>query len=260
MSAAADVVIALDRVDKRFGEHFAVRDLTFSVRRGEIVALLGRTGAGKSTALHMIMGAMQPSAGTVRVDGRDPFRDFRALRGRLAVSFQTDRLLPWRTAAENVALGLEILGMDRAARMRRAAEWLTNVKIEGEGDARKYPHELSGGMRQRVALARALAVDPELVLLDESFSQLDHVTSKALRTDFAALARRLDKTCVLITHRIDDALEMADRILVLAAPASLKLEVTVSDADRADPEWLARQHAAIAAAMGEDEAADPPLS
>jgi NitT/TauT family transport system ATP-binding protein len=258
MSAAADVVIALDRVEKKFGENFAVRDLTFSVRRGEIVALLGKTGAGKSTALHMIMGVMQPSAGTVRVDGRDPFRDFRALRGRLAVSFQTDRLLPWRTAAENVALGLEILGVDRAARMAKAAEWLANVKIEGRDNARKYPHELSGGMRQRVALARALAVDPALVLLDESFSQLDHVTSKALRADFKELARRLDKTCVLITHRIDDALEMADRILVLAAPATVRLEVVVSDADRADPDRTARQHAAIAAAMGGDESADPP--
>lgn len=253
MSGAGDVMIALDGVDKRFGEHFAVRDLSFSVRRGEIVALLGKTGAGKSTALHMIMGVMPPSAGTVRVDGRDPFRDFRALRGRLAVSFQTDRLLPWRNACENVALGLEILGMDRAARMRKATEWLANVKIEGEENMRKYPYELSGGMRQRVALARALAVDPELVLLDESFSQLDHVTSKALRADFKELVRRLDKTCVLITHRIDDALEMADRILVLAAPATLKLEVAVTEAERRDADWLARQHAAIAAAMGGEE-------
>ena len=256
MSASGQVVIQLDGVEKRFGEHFAVRDLSFSVRRGEIVALLGKTGAGKSTALHMIMGAMAPSAGTVRVDGRDPFREFRALRGRLAVSFQTDRLLPWRTACENVALGLEILGIDRAARMKRAIEWLANVKIEGEENVRKYPHELSGGMRQRVALARALAVDPELVLLDESFSQLDHVTSKALRADFAELARRLDKTCVLITHRIDDALEMADRILVLAAPARLELEVAVTEAARNDSDWLARQHAAIAAAMGGEDVAE----
>lgn len=249
--SAGDVVIALDRVDKRFGDHFAVRDLSFEVRRGEIVALLGRTGAGKSTALHMIMGVMAPSSGSVRVEGLDPYREFRALRGRLAVSFQTDRLLPWRSAAENVALGLEILGHDRDSRMSKAVEWLAHVKIEGEENTRKFPYELSGGMRQRVALARALAVDPELVLLDESFSQLDHVTSKALRADFAELARRLDKTCVLITHRIDDALGMADRILVLDAPASVNLEVAVKESQRDDAEWLERQHVAIAAAMGE---------
>jgi NitT/TauT family transport system ATP-binding protein len=249
--SAGDVVIGLENVDKRFGEHYAVRDLSFTVRRGEIVALLGRTGAGKSTALHMIMGVMPPSAGTVRVEGMDPYREFRELRGRLAVSFQTDRLLPWRNAAENVALGLEILGQAHDERMARAVEWLANVKIEGDENVRKFPHELSGGMRQRVALARALAVDPDLVLLDESFSQLDHVTSKALRADFAELARRLNKTCVLITHRIDDAIEMADRVLVLAAPAALTLEVAVTDALRADPDWVARQHEAIAAAMGE---------
>ena len=153
-----------------------------------------------------------------------------------------------------MALGLEILGFDRETQRTRAIDWLENVKIVGEENVRKYPYELSGGMRQRVSLARALCVDPALVLLDESFSQLDHVTSKALRRDFTELVRRLGKTCVLITHRIDDALEMADRILVLAAPAQLALEVRVTPEGRADPAWLEARHAAIAAAMGgEDE-------
>jgi NitT/TauT family transport system ATP-binding protein len=111
-------------------------------------------------------------------------------------------------------------------------------------------------MRQRVSLARALAVDPELVLLDESFSQLDHVTSAELRKDFAELARRLNKTCVLITHRIDDALDMADRILVLAAPARLVLEVAVTGELRQDPAWRQLQHDAIAAAMSGDAISD----
>ncbi len=246
-------VIEVDGVDRYFGAHAAVLDLSFKVMEGEIVALLGRTGAGKSTALHMIMGVLEPTRGTVKVEGLDPYRQFRDLRGKLAVSFQTDRLLPWRTAWENVALGLEILGYDKATQRRRAIEWLRNVKIVGEENVRKYPHELSGGMRQRVSLARALCVDPALVLLDESFSQLDHVTSKALRADFTELVRRLGKTCVLITHRIDDALEMADRILVLAAPAKLALEVRITDAGRADPGWLETQHSAIAAAMGGEE-------
>ncbi|MGE0630006.1 MAG: ABC transporter ATP-binding protein [Hyphomicrobiaceae bacterium] len=252
MQAVVDteLLISLDHVDKKFGDHYAVRDLSFSVARGEIVALLGRTGAGKSTALHLIMGVMAPSAGRVRVDGLDPYRDFKKLRGKLAVSFQTDRLLPWRTAVENVELGLQILGVGEAERRRRSVEWLANVKIVGEENLRKYPPELSGGMRQRTSLARALAVDPSLLLLDESFSQLDHVTSKALRADVADLVRRHRKTCVLITHRIDDALEMADRVLVLTAPAAVALDLRITPADRADPDWLERQHDAVARAMG----------
>lgn len=253
-TAAAAPMIVLDRVDKRFGDHYAVRDLSFTVGAGEIVALVGRTGAGKSTALHMIMGVMPPSAGTVRVEGRDPYAEFKALKGKLAVSFQTDRLLPWRTAWENVALGLQIMGQDAPTRRATAIRWLENVKIAGEENVNKYPHQLSGGMRQRVSLARALAVDPELVLLDESFSQLDHVTSKALRTDFTELVRRVRKTCVLITHRIDDALEMADRVIVLAAPARMALEVRVRPEDRADPAWLRDRHRRIADAMGGEEA------
>ena len=248
-----DTVIRLDAVDKVFGAHAAVKDLSFEVMRGEIVALLGRTGAGKSTALHMIMGTIEPSSGTVRVNDLDPYRQFKALRGQLSVSFQNDRLLPWRTAWENVALGLEILGDDPETRRRKAIEWLENVKIVGDEDTSKYPHALSGGMRQRVSLARALAVDPDLMLLDESFSQLDHVTSKILRADFTELVRRLGKTCVLITHRIDDALEMADRILVLAAPARLALEVKVTPEDRADAGWIETQHRAIAEAMGGED-------
>jgi NitT/TauT family transport system ATP-binding protein len=244
-------VIELDRVGKVFGDHAAVQDLSFTVMQGEIVALLGRTGAGKSTALHMIMGVLEPSSGTVRVAGLDPFRQFQELRGRLAVSFQTDRLLEWRTAWENVALGLEILGHSKETQRKEAIRWLENVKIVGEENVNKYAHALSGGMRQRVSLARALAVDPELVLLDESFSQLDHVTSSVLRKDFKELVSRLNKTCVLITHRIDDALEMADRVLVLAAPARLALEVHVTDDKRKDENWLAEQNAAIATAMGE---------
>lgn len=247
------VIIELDHVDKIFGQHYAVKDLSLKVLVGEIVALLGRTGAGKSTALHMIMGVMQPTRGTIRVNRLDPFREFKQLRGQLGVSFQTDRLLPWRTAMENVALGLRILGHDKEYQRRKSIEWLEKVKIVGEENIRKYPYELSGGMRQRVSLARALAVDPELVLLDEGFSQLDHVTSKALRSDFTELVRTLKKTCVLITHRIDDALEMADRVVVLAAPARVALEVHVTPKTKANPDWLAGQHRAVAEAMGGEE-------
>jgi NitT/TauT family transport system ATP-binding protein len=242
--------IELVNVTCRFGAVDAVRDLSFHVGSGEIVALVGRTGAGKSTAMNLIMGTLAPQAGTVRVSGCDPHRDFAELRGKLAVSFQTDRLLPWRTALENIELGLQILGVEKSETADRARAWLGRVKMDGADG--KYAHELSGGMRQRVSLARALAVDPAILLLDESFSQLDHVTSQTLRKDVAELVRSLQKTCLLITHRIDDAIEMADRILVLDAPARVILEVPPTAADRRDPGSAAALHRRIATAMGGD--------
>jgi NitT/TauT family transport system ATP-binding protein len=239
--------IALQGVWKSFGGRVVVQGLSLSVARGEIVAIVGKTGAGKSTALHMIMGVFPPDRGTIRVTGLDPYRDFARLRGRLAVSFQTDRLLPWRRAAENVALGLQILGVERGERERRAREWLARVKMTGSED--KYPHELSGGMRQRVSFARALAVDPAIVLLDESFSQLDEVTSRELRRDFAELVRSLGKTSLLVTHRLEEALEMAERVVVLGAPARILTEVRTEPGERSDPGRLAELRRRVAEAM-----------
>jgi len=233
--------IRLANVTHRFNGNLVVDRLSFDVAEGEIVALVGRTGAGKSTALNMVMGNLAPDAGSVEVAGHDPCRAYAKLRGKIGVSFQTDRLLPWRTAQANVEVGLKILGVDPAERRKRAAHWLERVKLADAGA--KYPHELSGGMRQRVSLARALAVDPEIVLLDESFSQLDHVTSQALRRDFREVVRAAGKTCLLITHRIDDALELADRIIVLGAPAHVALDVRPGAASAGD------LHAQIEAAM-----------
>jgi len=144
----------------------------------------------------------------------------------------------------NAGCSMQIQSQARA----RAREWLARVRLDGADD--KYVHELSGGMRQRVSLARALAIDPEIVFLDESFSQLDHVTSKTLRRDFLQIAREFQKTCLLITHRIDDALEMADRALVLSPPAKIALEVRISDEARSNPREIADLHAQIASAMG----------
>jgi NitT/TauT family transport system ATP-binding protein len=239
--------ISLKSIRKVYGDSIVVDDLSFTVEAGEVVALLGQTGAGKSTVMNMIMGQTPPTSGEVRVNDRDPWADFESLRGRVAVSFQTDRLLPWRTAQENTALGMEFLRVEKKERNKRAVEWLKRVKLDPVHH-QKYPHQLSGGMRQRVSLARALAVDPELVLLDESFSQLDHATSKVLRADFVAVVRQFKKTCVLITHRIDDALEMADRVIVLAAPAHIKLEMTIAE-NRDSPEWIAEAGRKIAAQM-----------
>ncbi len=241
-------IISLIDVSKRFGSFVVAERLNMTVNRGEIVALLGQTGAGKSTIMNMIMGTQAATSGTVRVAGCDPYREFEKLRGKLAVSFQTDRLLPWRTAVENAELGLLILGRGKAEARRTARTWLDRVRLEGAED--KYVHELSGGMRQRVSLARALCVDPELVLLDESFSQLDHVTSKTLRDDFAQVVREYRKTCLFVTHRIDDALEMADRVIVLRAGAGIALEESIPAERRDDKPWLAALHHRIAEEMG----------
>jgi NitT/TauT family transport system ATP-binding protein len=243
-------LIEVRNVTKTFGSYLAVDNLSLNVQRGEIVVLLGQTGAGKSTVLNLMMGTTFPNQGMVRVAGVDPYDSFKSLKGRLSVSFQTDRLLPWRTAVENAELGLLILGKSKSEARKQAKEWLQRVRLDGADD--KYVHELSGGMRQRVSLARALAIDPEIVFLDESFSQLDHVTSGTLRRDFYQIAREFKKTCLLITHRIDDALEMADRAIVLSSPARIALEVRIDDATRADSRKIAGLHAQIAAAMGDD--------
>jgi NitT/TauT family transport system ATP-binding protein len=247
--AASAPVISLRGVRKQFGDNRVIDSLTFDVQDGEVVTLLGRTGAGKTTVLNLIMGTTQADAGSVSVAGFDPFQQFKALKGRLAVSFQTDRLLPWRTAVENAELGLLILGEDGRTARRKASEWLARVNLGGAEN--KYPHELSGGMRQRVSLARALAVDPKLVLLDESFSQLDHITSQSLRKDFSSVAKEFGKTCLMVTHRIEDALEMADRVIVLGPGAHIMLELALAPA-RSDEKVRNAFRSQIEAALGGD--------
>jgi NitT/TauT family transport system ATP-binding protein len=237
-SAAASVV-ELVNVSKVYEKFTAVESLSFTVSRGQTLALLGRTGAGKSTVLNLITGHIGPTSGTVRVLDIDPYKSSADLKGRMSVSFQTDCLLPWRTAVQNVELGLEITAKDKHSRRVTASSWLDRVKLAPE-HWHKYPRELSGGMRQRVSLARALAINPELILLDESFSQLDHATSRQLRNDFVSLAREHRKTSILVTHRIEDALDMADCLIVLGAPAVIRLEQRIDDTQRNDPAWRAR--------------------
>jgi NitT/TauT family transport system ATP-binding protein len=245
--SAAPPEIALHAVAKALGGRPVLVDLSFEVRRGEIVALVGKTGVGKSTALHLIMGAQVPDRGEVRVTGLDPHRDFHAFRGRLGVSFQTDRLLPWRRALDNVTLGLQIAGLERPERERRGREWIARMKMTGA--EAKFPHQLSGGMRQRISLARALAVDPPIVLLDESFSQLDEVTSRELREDFAELVRSLGKTSLIVTHRLEEAIEMADRVLVMGAPGRILAEMRTTPGERRDPDRRAALRRELAEAM-----------
>ena len=241
-------IISLQNVSKHFNGQLAVDDVTFSVTTGEVLVILGQTGAGKSTILNLILGQLKPSSGKIVVDGCDPFHDYYTLRGKIAVNFQSDRLLPWRTALENVEIGLEILRRSKAERRILVTEWLNRVKL-GRDDHGKYPHQLSGGMRQRVALARSLVVDPDIILLDESFSQLDAVTSMMLRAEFLSLVKQLKKTCILITHRIDDALDMADRLIVLATPARIRCDLHLSDSERQNLAWRSAMSGRITTEM-----------
>jgi NitT/TauT family transport system ATP-binding protein len=226
----AGAAIHLDRVSKVFGKpgsegsYRAVENLNLDVRPGQMLALLGQTGCGKSTIFNMIAGLTEPSTGTVRVSGRDPFSEFDSFRGKMAIVFQNDRLLPWRSAIQNVELGLEMLDVPVAERRATAQRWLTTLGLGGhEND---YPHALSGGMRQRVSIARAFATNADILLCDEPFSALDESTASRLRAEFARLVKQNGKTAVFITHSISEALEIGDRIVVLKRPAMIAYDVS----------------------------------
>ena len=178
----------------------AVDDLNLEVRPGEMLALLGKTGCGKSTIFNMVAGLTAPTSGTVRVSGRDPFADFDSFRGKMAIVFQSDRLLPWRTAIQNVELGLEMLEVPTAERQATAQLWLTKLGLGGH--EHDYPHALSGGMRQRVSIARAFATNANILLCDEPFSALDESTAGRLRAEFVAAGegKRQDRR---IHHALD---------------------------------------------------------
>jgi NitT/TauT family transport system ATP-binding protein len=225
----AEAVIHLDRVCKVFGagtdgSYRAVDDLDLEVRPGQMLAILGKTGCGKSTIFNMIAGLTEPTSGTVRVDGRDPFADFDWFRGRIAIVFQNDRLLPWRSAIQNVELGLEMLDLPAPERRETAQVWLTKLGLAGhEND---FPHALSGGMRQRVSIARAFATNANILLCDEPFSALDESTAARLRAEFVRLVKENGKTAVFITHSISEALEIGDRIVVMKRPAMIAYDVS----------------------------------
>ncbi len=225
----ANPIIRFQDVSKVFhrangrGDLIAVEQLSLEVAQGEIVAVLGKTGCGKSTMFNLIAGLIEPTSGTVSVSGHDPFRDFEFFRGKIGIVFQGDRLMPWRTALDNILLGLQILDAapERADAVARG--WLARLGLSGhEND---YPHALSGGMRQRVSIARAFAVEPEILLCDEPFSALDEMTARDLRAEFVRLVRQNGKTAVFITHHINEALEIGDRILVFHRPARIALEI-----------------------------------
>lgn len=228
-------VVEFRQVDKKFdgeesGQKYAAKGLSLHIDQGELVAVVGKTGCGKSTMFNLLIGLIAPTAGTVEVLGSDPFKEFGALAGKLSVVFQNDRLLPWRNALDNVAYGLELQKMPRDERLAIGMDWLKRLGLEQH--ARKWPHSLSGGMRQRVSIARAFATNPEILLCDEPFSALDELTGATLRGEFKRLVKESQKTGVFVTHSIREAIDIGDRILVFRAPGHVVAEFDVQEAVR----------------------------
>jgi NitT/TauT family transport system ATP-binding protein len=188
-----------------------LRDVGFDVHQGEIVSLVGESGCGKTTLLRIVQGLVRLDSGTVLVDGNavtKPGRD----RGFV---FQHASLLPWRTARKNVEFGLELQGVAKAELSRRALQLLELVGLGHAAD--QYPHQLSGGMQQRIGLARALAIDPAILLMDEPFSALDAQTREVLQHELLRIHGATAKTTLFVTHDLDEAIYLSDRIVVLAA-------------------------------------------
>jgi len=189
----------------------AVADTSLRVGAGEFVSVVGPTGCGKSTLLNVAAGLLEPSAGRIRVFG-DPLA---GINRRAGYMFQSDALMPWRSALGNVTAGLEFHGVDPGQARARAEEWLRRVGLGGFGD--RYPHQLSGGMRKRTALAQTLILDPDIVLMDEPFSALDIQTRQLMENELLELWAARRKAVLFITHDLDEAIALSDRVVVLSA-------------------------------------------
>ncbi len=213
--------LLLDGVSKTFagptGGVEALRDISFSARRGELISILGPSGCGKTTILRMIAGLEQPTAGTIAIRGQ-PINTARTLSREgapsFAVVFQEPRLLPWFNIEENVALPLRLKGADAATRRARAHELLVLVGLSGFERAR--PDQLSGGMKQRAAIARALILEPKLLLLDEPFGALDAMTRDQMNLELQRIRQTISSTVLLITHSLNEAVFLGDRVLAMS--------------------------------------------
>ncbi len=205
----------------------AVQDVSLSVAAGEFVSVVGPTGCGKSTLLNVGAGLLQPSTGAVRVFGQS----LQGINTRAGYMFQAESLMPWRTALGNVMAGLEFRGVPLADARAQAGDWLRRVGLGGFGD--RYPHQLSGGMRKRTSLAQTLALDPDIILMDEPFSALDIQTRQLMENEVLDLWAKKRKAVLFITHDLDEAIAMSDRVVVLSAgPAARPIGEFAIDLER----------------------------
>jgi osmoprotectant transport system ATP-binding protein len=224
VNATGEPTIRLDSVSKRYPDGTtAVGDLSLDIPTGEVVMLVGPSGCGKSTTLKMINRLIEPTGGSIILAGEDVTRvNPVALRRRIGYVIQQVGLFPHRTIAENVATVPKLVGWDRAKTRARVDELLELVGLDPGVFARRYPHQLSGGQRQRVGVARALAVDPLVLLMDEPFSAIDPIARDRLQAEFLRLQAEVQKTVVFVTHDIEEAVRVGDRIAVLSEGGKLE--------------------------------------
>ena len=247
--------ISKDAPDQRYT---AVQQVNLTVGAGEFVSVVGPTGCGKSTLLNVAAGLLAPSKGTVHIFG-EPLRD---INSRAGYMFQTESLMPWRTALQNVMAGLAFRGVPEPDARAQAEDWLRRVGLGGFGD--RYPHQLSGGMRKRTSLAQTLVMDPDIILMDEPFSALDIQTRQLMENEVLALWAGAGgdqrKAVLFITHDLDEAIAMSDRVVILSAgPAARAIGEFTIDIERPrdvaevkkTPRFL-ELHAAIWAVLREE--------
>ncbi len=206
-----DITCTFVSKDDRSQRYTAVANTTLAIAPGEFVSVVGPTGCGKSTLLNVGAGLLQPSSGKVEIFG-EPLT---GINKRAGYMFQAEALMPWRSALQNVIAGLQYRGHDEKDAEQLGEQWLARVGLQGFGD--RYPHQLSGGMRKRVALAQTLILDPDIILMDEPFSALDIQTRQLMENEVLELWNAKKKAVLFITHDLDEAIAMSDRVIVLAA-------------------------------------------
>nr|WP_200309332.1 ABC transporter ATP-binding protein [Streptomyces adelaidensis] len=232
-------MIFLDEVSKQYSgqDAAAVSELSLEIKRGEFVVLVGPSGCGKTTTLRMINRLVEPTHGRIFIDGKDvTHADVDDLRRGIGYVIQQIGLLPHLTIADNIALVPKMLGMKKSGRRQRAKELLEMVGLDPSTYADRYPRQLSGGQQQRVGVARALAADPPVMLMDEPFGAVDPIAREKLQMEFLRLQERIRKTIVMVTHDIDEALRLGDRIAIFGPGSRLAqfdtpLEILSNPAD-----------------------------
>jgi NitT/TauT family transport system ATP-binding protein len=219
--------LSFNGVAKRFGDLRVIDDFSHEFSHGQLVALVGPSGCGKSTLLHMAAGLENTTAGSITADGKR----IEHPHPERTLMFQENALYPWLTLAQNVALALEFQKVDKLKARERAVAWLAKVALDGFEDY--YPHQVSGGMRQRAALARAFISEPKALLLDEPFGALDALTRLTLQDSLRDLIREQSPTVLLVTHDVDEALFLADHILVFSPrPATVLKEFNLAHREK----------------------------
>lgn len=217
------------------GAEIAVDNVCFEIAAQEFICVVGPSGCGKSSILNVLAGLLEPVSGEILIDGNP----LHAADRNRSVVFQSPALMPWRTTLENVRYGLDLWGVPREKGDARAAEMLNLVGLSHR--ERNYPHELSGGMQQRVNLARALAVDPQILLLDEPFAALDAQSRESMQTELLRIWNATKKTSLFVTHQIDEAVLLADRVIVLGKGPGHVKEVVKIDLPRPRDESVRRE-------------------